>query len=160
VLLGSLSLLAATLQAEELTESPVPDAYVARAIFTTGISNREPVDQVVSVGPDQESIYFFSDLRNLQGRTVRHRWEFEGQYMGEIEFDVSGPRWRVFSKKSLDPASSGKWTVLVLDESGWPLHASIFMQGEHMDDMNGTEMETPRYHQDDAAAVAPSVVRP
>jgi hypothetical protein len=32
------------LQAEELTESPVPDAYVARAIFTTDIVDREPVD--------------------------------------------------------------------------------------------------------------------
>ena len=48
--------------------------------------------------------------------------------MGEIEFKVGGPRWRVYSKKSLNPGESGKWTVLVLDQSGWPLHASIFMQ--------------------------------
>jgi hypothetical protein len=121
------------LQAEELTESPVPDAYVARAIFTTDIVDREPVDQVVSVGPDLESIYFFTDLRNLQGRTVKHRWEFEGQFMGEIEFQVGGARWRVYSKKTLIPGQKGKWTVLVLDESGWPLHASIFMQGEEQE---------------------------
>jgi hypothetical protein len=128
-LLGGLCLFTSSLQAEELTESPVPDAYVARAIFTTAIVDREPVDQVVSVGPDLDRIYFFTDLRNLQGRTVKHRWEFNGQFMGEIEFKVGGPRWRVYSKKSLYPNESGKWTVLVLDESGWPLHASIFMQG-------------------------------
>ena len=116
------------LQAEELTESPVPDAYVARALFTSEVVNREPVDQVVSVGSESDQIYFFTDLRNLTGRTVRHRWEFEGQFMGEIEFQVGGPRWRVYSRKSLVPGATGKWTVLVLDQSGWPLHASIFMQ--------------------------------
>lgn len=128
-LLSALWIFSAGLQAEELTESPVPDAYVARAIFTTGVVNREPVDQVVSLDPEQQSIYFFTDLRNLQGRIVKHRWEFEGQFMGEIEFRVGGPRWRVYSKKTLNPGVSGKWTVLVLDESGWPLHASMFMQG-------------------------------
>jgi hypothetical protein len=112
------------------TESPVPDAYVARALFTTGIVDREPVDQVVSVDENQDSIYFFTDLRNLQGRTITHRWEFEGQFMGEVKFEVGGPRWRVYSKKTLNPGMTGKWTVMVLDQSGWPLHASIFMQGE------------------------------
>jgi hypothetical protein len=121
-------LLTGGLQAEELTESPIPEAYVARAIFTSDVVNREPVDQVVSVGPERNQIYFFTDLRHLTGRTVKHRWEFEGQFMGEIEFKVGGPRWRVYSKKSLNPGVSGKWTVLVLDQSGWPLHASIFMQ--------------------------------
>ncbi len=128
--MAGLCLLAGSLQAEEPSESPVPDAYVARAVFTTDIVDREPVDQVVSVPPGQQSIFFFTDLRNLQGRTVRHRWEFEGQFMGEVEFQVGGPRWRVYSKKSLNPDVTGKWTVMVLDQSGWPLHASIFMQGE------------------------------
>ncbi|MCU7845773.1 MAG: DUF2914 domain-containing protein [Candidatus Thiodiazotropha sp. (ex Monitilora ramsayi)] len=114
---------------EAMQESPVPDAYVARALFTTGIADREPVDQVVSLEAFQGEIFFFTDLRGLQGRSVTHRWEFEGRFMGQIEFKVGGPRWRVYSKKALNPDVSGKWTVLVLDESGWPLHASIFMQG-------------------------------
>jgi len=125
-----LCLLGGSLLAEEPSESPIPDAYVARAVFATDIVDREPVDQVVSVGPGQQNIYFFTDLRNLQGRTVKHRWEFEGQFMGEVEFQVGGPRWRVYSKKTLNPDVTGKWTVMVLDQSGWPLHASIFLQGE------------------------------
>ena len=125
---GLLCLLSAGLQAQELTESPVPDAYVARALFTSEVVDREPVDQVVNVGPEDNEIFFFTDLRHLTGRTVTHRWEFEGRFMGQIEFKVGGPRWRVYSRKSLNPGESGKWTVLVLDQSGWPLHASIFMQ--------------------------------
>jgi hypothetical protein len=129
-LLFTLQLLITSLIAEELQRSPVPDAVVARAQFTTEIDNREPIDQVVKVDGQATKIYFFTDLRNLRGRTVTHRWEFEGEVVSEVKFNVGGPRWRVYSMKSLIPGQSGKWTVFVIDESGWPLHASIFEQGE------------------------------
>ncbi len=114
---------------EPSEESPVPGAYVARAQFTTGIEDREPVDQVVSLEFYEGDIYFFTDLRHFDGRKVTHRWEFEGELIGQITFDVGGPRWRVYSKRTLDSGLEGKWTVMVLDESGWPIHASILQQG-------------------------------
>ncbi|MEW8239177.1 MAG: hypothetical protein AB2727_13375, partial [Candidatus Thiodiazotropha taylori] len=67
------------LDSQAIEESPVPDAYVARAVFTTAVINREPVDQVVSLDENATEVSFFTDLRNLQGRTVIHRWEFEGE---------------------------------------------------------------------------------
>ncbi|MCU7891090.1 MAG: DUF2914 domain-containing protein [Candidatus Thiodiazotropha sp. (ex Ustalcina ferruginea)] len=118
------------LNAEEVEESPVPDAYVARALFTNDIVNKEPIDQVLKLHDQATRIIFFTDLRNLQGRTVTHRWEFEGEIVSEVDIEVGGPRWRAYSVKSLNPGTSGKWTVFVIDESGWPLHASIFQQGE------------------------------
>jgi predicted DNA binding protein len=116
------------LDAQGIEESPVPDAYVARAVFTTAVVNREPVDQVVSLDENATEVSFFTDLRNLQGRTVIHRWEFEGEVISEVNIQVGGPRWRAYSIKSLNPGEEGKWTVFVIDESGWPLHASIFQQ--------------------------------
>jgi hypothetical protein len=129
-----LQLCALNLYAESLKESPVPDAFVARAQFTTAVVNREPVDQVVKLDEQATRVYFFTDLRNLQGRTVTHRWEFEGQVVSEVAFKVGGPRWRVYSVKSLNPGETGKWTVFVVDESGWPLHATIFKHGEIVED--------------------------
>lgn len=111
---------------QEQIESPVPDAEITRAQFTTGISNREPIDQVVQVDSSISSLYFFTELINLQERKVLHRWEQNGQVISEVPFMVKGPRWRVFSKKTLDPSMRGKWTVFVVDQSGWPIHASIF----------------------------------
>ncbi|MEW8116884.1 MAG: DUF2914 domain-containing protein [Candidatus Thiodiazotropha sp.] len=128
-----LQLCAISLAAEELQESPVPDAYVARAQFTTAVVDREPVDQIVKLDAQATRIFFFTDLRNLQGRTVTHRWEYDGQVLSEVDFEVGGPRWRVYSAKSLDPGEPGKWTVFVIDESGWPLHATIFEHGEIAD---------------------------
>jgi hypothetical protein len=116
------------LDSQEIEESPVPDAYVARAVFTTAVLNREPVDQVVSLDENATEVLFFTELRNLQGRTVIHRWEFEGEVISEVNIQVGGPRWRAYSVKSLNPGEEGKWTVFVIDESGWPLHASIFQQ--------------------------------
>jgi hypothetical protein len=118
----------ALLDTQGIEESPVPDAYVARAVFTSAVVNREPVDQVVSLDENATEVSFFTDLRNLQGRTVIHRWEFEGEVISEVNIQVGGPRWRAYSIKSLNPGEEGKWTVFVIDESGWPLHASIFQQ--------------------------------
>jgi hypothetical protein len=118
-----------SLWADPPQENPVPDAYVARAQFTTGIENREPVDQVVSLEFFDGDVYFFTDLRHLEGRKVTHRWEFEGEFIGQITFNVGGPRWRVYSRRTLVPGLEGKWTVMVIDESGWPIHASILQQG-------------------------------
>lgn len=103
-----------------------PGGWVARAIFTSAVEQREPVDQLAVVPTTRYEVYFFTDLRQLQGRQITHRWEYEGQVMAEVTFKVGGPRWRVFSRKSLDPEQTGKWTVVVVDESGWPLRASIF----------------------------------
>jgi hypothetical protein len=129
-----LQLCAINLYADALKASPVPDAYVARAQFTTAVVGREPVDQVVNLDEQATRVFFFTDLRNLQGRTVTHRWEFEGQVVSEVAFKVGGPRWRVYSVKSLNPGETGKWTVFVIDESGWPLHATIFKHGEIVED--------------------------
>jgi hypothetical protein len=125
-----LQLYAIKVYAEGLNDTPIPDAYVARAQFTTAVVDREPVDHVVRLDEQATRIFFFTDLRNLQGRTVTHRWEFEGQIVSEVEFKVGGPRWRVYSAKSLLPGETGKWTVFVIDESGWPLHATMFKHGE------------------------------
>lgn len=105
---------------------PDPDWKVARAQFTTAISDREPVDNVVLLALPARQAYFFTDLRNLQQRTVTHRWEYEGRVVSIKPFNVGGPRWRVYSKVEIRPDQLGEWSVTVLDESGWPLYTELF----------------------------------
>jgi hypothetical protein len=99
---------------------------VVRAQFTTSIDNREPVDQVVVLSPPSDAVFFFSEIRNMQGRTVTHRWEFQGQVVSRVPFEVKGPRWRVYSKYRLEPDQFGEWSVTVIDQSGWPLYTELF----------------------------------
>ena len=99
---------------------------VARAVFTTGISEREPADQVTTLDPSHNEIYFFSELLDMGGHTARHRWAYEGEVVAEVDFNVRGPRWRVWSSKKLDPAKKGIWTVSVVNTTGEELKAATF----------------------------------
>ncbi len=94
--------------------------------FTTGVENREPVDQVTFVENDIQKIYLFSDLRRLTGQTVTHRWTYKGQTMAEIAFQVRGPRWRVWSSKDLHLDWLGDWTVEIVSQDGEVFAAETF----------------------------------
>jgi hypothetical protein len=91
---------------------------VARAVFTTDVVHREPVDEVTTLPLEVTRIHFFTDLRGLAGEAVTHRWERGGEVRAEVRFDVRGPRWRVWSSKELLPGEGGVWTVSVLDGAG------------------------------------------
>jgi len=103
-----------------------PTRSAALTQFTTGIENREPVDQVTFVKNDIRQIYFFSDLRGLTGTRVVHRWLYLGQVIAEVEFQVAGPRWRVWSSKELDPESVGDWTVEIVIEGDEVIASEVF----------------------------------
>ena len=91
---------------------------VARASFTTAIQDREPADQVGQLTNDTGVVYFFTELRGLEGQTVTHRWEHGGEVRAEVSFNVGGNRWRVWSSKNLQPGWLGEWQVSVVDEGG------------------------------------------
>lgn len=99
---------------------------IARAMFTTQIDDREPIDRVLILENKFPQLYFFSDLRHLQGQTVKHRWEYEGRVVKEKVFRVQGPRWRVYSFNKLDQSMLGRWTVVITDKDDCPLKAVIF----------------------------------
>ena len=103
---------------EITTTSTEPAPAITRSQFTTAIVDREPTDDVVMLTNNSEQIYFFSELANLKGQKVTHRWEFQGKTMAEVKFDVKSDRWRVYSSKTIKPDWTGEWSVVLVDESG------------------------------------------
>ena len=97
--------------------APASDKVV-RAVFTTAVTNREPADQVTLLKNDVQQVYFYTELKGLEGQAVSHKWEFGGEVKAAVTFDVKAPRWRVWSSKQLDPSWVGEWTVSVVDASG------------------------------------------
>ena len=91
---------------------------VFRAAFTSNVENREPTDDLEKVSGDQNQLFFFTELRDMSGQTARHRWEHAGKVMAEVEFNVKGPRWRVWSSKSFVPGWAGDWKVSVINAAG------------------------------------------
>lgn len=106
-------------QPEILTEqSGFSRGSVMRSIFTNGIEDREPVDNMQATGNTANNITYFTELRDMSGQTAKHRWEYKGDVVAEIEFNVRGPRWRVWSSKALLPEWEGEWKVSVLNGAG------------------------------------------
>ena len=93
------------------------EGEVPRHQFTSAIDQREPTDALtdaMNINP----MYYFTELRDLEGTVVTHRWSYNGDVMAEVEFNVGGPRWRVYSSKRFQPQWDGFWTVDVIDAAG------------------------------------------
>lgn len=100
---------------------------VNRAQFTSKITDREPIDQLVSVPVEMQKVNYFTELLNFKGEKVTHQWTYQGQEMYALSFDVKGPRWRVWSSKRLLPKLNGSWTVNVLDANGQLVRSDSFV---------------------------------
>lgn len=102
--------------------TPVPalsaEAEVSRAQFTTAVLDREPVDELSAIDSGADKIFFFTELRHMEGTTVTHRWSLNGSVMAEVSFNVRASRWRVYSNKSLLPEWRGDWVVDIVDDKG------------------------------------------
>ncbi len=91
---------------------------VVRSVFTSAIDQREPVDKLKTVEQDQPKVFYFTELRDMTGQTAKHRWQHDGKVIAEVDFNVQGPRWRVWSAKSLNPNATGEWKVSVVNGAG------------------------------------------
>jgi len=100
---------------------------VSRAVFATGIEDREPVNTIVQIdSSDLRTIFFFTELQDMAGQTITHQWLHQDEVMFEKTFDVRADRWRVWTSKTLIPAWSGIWIVNVLDNEGTVLSSKTF----------------------------------
>ncbi|WP_404341536.1 DUF2914 domain-containing protein [Pseudoalteromonas mariniglutinosa] len=94
---------------------------VSRAVLTIEVVDREPVNVLktdIKTTDFDESLTFFSELKNLQGQTVRHVWYYQDQQMASVELSITAPRYRTYSSKNIMPTQTGEWRVEVLDQQG------------------------------------------
>ena len=109
----------AATQQESLQEmSGFSRGSVMRSAFTTAINEREPAEKLSELTNEQGQVMFFTELRDMSGQKAMHRWEYDGKVVAEVEFNVQGPRWRVWSSKTLSPDLTGEWKVSVLNAAG------------------------------------------
>ena len=101
-------------------EQSVAEGEVSRALFTSAVHNREPIDQLNILSELISEVFFFTEFKNYQGHTLTHQWSHNHKISHSIPFEVKGKRWRVFSSKTFVPGAKqeGTWTVKILDEAG------------------------------------------
>lgn len=86
----------------------------SRMVFTTAIDNKEPTNSLESITTSQRQVFFFTELVNLNGKTVTHRWSYKGEVVYTKDFKVGANRWRVWTAKTITPYAGGTVVVQVL----------------------------------------------
>ena len=103
-----------------------PHENISTAEFALEVKQRTPLNIIEELDNSFGKIYFFTNIRNLQGQSIRHRWIYKNKVMAEVEFDINGPRWRVWSSKNLWPTWLGEWSVEVLNANSEVLYKKEF----------------------------------
>jgi len=91
---------------------------ITRAVFSHGIDGYEPVDELISISVKHHKVYFFTDLKDMKGETIIHRWEYNNVVKASVEFNVNANRYRVHSSKIILPKETGVWSVVVTNQDG------------------------------------------
>lgn len=102
------------------------NGQVNRAFFTTRLKNNEPVNEVLILENNKRKLYFFSEVKNMKGKMLFHRWEYRGEKVYEQKFRVDNNSAKLVSKYKLDPRQTGEWMVVISDGRGWPIKAVVF----------------------------------
>ena len=103
--------------------------FISRAVLTTGISEREPVDvlkESIEQTEFHEKLFFFTEVRKLKGQTISHLWFHQDQLMAEIPLTISADRYRTYSSKNIMPSQTGQWRVEAVTEQGELLAQKTF----------------------------------
>jgi hypothetical protein len=109
---------------EHNTNSLSKTKYVSRALLTTGVKQREPVDNVCI--PEKNKMTFFTEINNYTNHRVTHRWKYNNKTLFELSFKVRGPRWRVWTSKNIPVKWIGPWVIEVVDEDENILTQKLF----------------------------------
>src|SRR5262249_27147700 len=104
---------------------------VARETLARGIEGGRPVrpfeSQVMLDTDAPTTLYYFTDVRGMAGKTVLHRWLYRGKVISEVTMQV-GEGWlsALHSSVTVAPEMTGHWDVLVCDASGKAIEQESF----------------------------------
>ncbi len=95
-----------------------PHTNISQAVFATYVVDRQPIEIITETDNSLKKIYFFTNIRNLTGDKITHRWIYKDNIKAEVSFDIKGKRWRVWSSKNIWHTWTGIWTVEVVNSIG------------------------------------------
>lgn len=113
---------------------PVKEKISSKNIVRTQLATRreglEPANSVDNKVQARDRgavrVYYFNELHGLKGRTVTHQWIHNGKVYANVEAEVKGNAWRMYSSKALNSTMTGEWKINVTDEQGNTLATRSF----------------------------------
>lgn len=87
---------------------------VARAQFTTGITDREPADTPEMFETGVQTAHFFTEILAGEGSTISHRWYYNDVQIADVTLKIGSDRWRTWSTKQIWHLTPGTLKVEVV----------------------------------------------
>jgi type II secretory pathway predicted ATPase ExeA len=104
-------------------------ARMQLAARVQGLEPGPPIDLPVRLSKGQaRTIYFFTELHGLSGRTVLHRWEWNGRIMQERQLHPTSQSWRAYTAMTIVGDMRGSWGVSAVDAT-----TSNVLAGQHFE---------------------------
>ncbi len=104
---------------------------LTRVQLAKGISGKEPLGEIVSpvvVGNDKATgVFYFTELRGMQGETIYHEWLRDGKVVFAKPIKILGKRWRASTSKLMNHSYTGNWTVRLKNSHGQVLNEINFV---------------------------------
>jgi len=101
---------------------------VPRAVICSGIVNHEPTDSLNQVPATTSKVFFFTQVRGMEGKTITHRWLKDGSKVADVKISIASNNYRCHSSRSVS-GKTGYWTAQVLDSNGNKLKEVSFTVG-------------------------------
>lgn len=116
--------------AKEHEHTAVAAHNVVRASLTYEMNNKEPAGGTVhTVNANHKKpvwIYYFTELKAMNGDKVYHEWLKNGAVVSRQALVISGDTWRTSSRKLISDSEQGSWSVRLVDEKGRLLNEKKF----------------------------------
>lgn len=110
--------------------TPVSKGGVVRGSLAKYIRHKEPHGEVPLSLPlgkrGKRTIYYFTELQNMSGKTIYHEWLYNGKSVFKRPVKITNQRWRTSTHKIIHSTALGAWCVRVVDEDGEILHRIDF----------------------------------
>lgn len=104
---------------------------VDRAVIARSVENRKPVGEASHFAADVGKIVCFTKIEGATDDTViYHVWRHGETLLAKVQLSVRSSLWRTWSKKWINPAMTGTWTVDIEDADGDVLKTLSFTIGE------------------------------
>ncbi len=130
-------------QQPESTEGPaVSEGYpeIVSIKFTSGVSERNPVDELQVVPLSLQRIFTHTVVSSSRQDSIVHVYKFDGEEVARVPMKVgASPTWRTWSSKYLDPLWVGNWTVEIQSVDGTVLAQKSF---EVVDEKDSQDSES------------------
>jgi len=114
----------------KISKSIKSDTVISRALLTTGLNNKEPIDNISSTIKVNEQkatgIYYFTEINNMKGQALYHHWLRDDKLIYKRTIRILGNRWRAATSKLITYSRTGNWTVRLVNKQGTILNEIKF----------------------------------